>query len=674
MTWMRAAGAFLSITIALLTGLVVVPSARSQEDAASLTLVSQSPWNTLKDPMLEVSVKAQNAGDAALEDLTVGVTIGAAVRSRNAYEASLTEGPDLPIFASTTVERGSLGPGAVRRFDIEVDLSTIGGVSTIDSLVYPMRVDLRSASIPVAEIDSPAIVLVREPEKPLLLSWTIELTGPVAFDPEGRVANPVFEEYVGRTGSLGAEVDALRRLVEARPAPLELVVEPALLEQLQRMADGYARPSGSKVREGEGAAARADELLEDLRDVAAAGWARVTALPFAGSTAPSLIGSGLSGDLPAQLDLGDETVREILGVEPSTEIARPTDGALSEPALAALADRGIEIVLGNADTVERPLQPNEFAPPPSATLEAGGRIVTAVLPDPGTQGLLESGEFLSDPVRRAQAILGELATIWREQPVPDLPRGVAVTLRSGLQPGFWNPFLRRVADAPFLDVVPADELIRLVPPPAEPGPLAQPSTSVFSHGYVEGIKRERRDVAAYRSMVPATSPIPDRLTRNLFYAEAAEYLFDETDGGAWVNEVNRATGDAFARATPDTSQVFTFTSRTGTIPLRMGDPGPTPLTVILELRSAQFRFPDGDRQTVTLSEPDQIVTFRATATTTGQSQIQVIVRAPSGRPIQQQVLVVRTTAVNRIALIITVGAALVLVALWSRRYIRRPTA
>ena len=78
---------------------------------------------------------------------------------------------------------------------------------------------------------------------------------------------------------------------------------------------------------------------------------------------------------------------------------------------------------------------------------------------------------------------------------------------------------------------------------------------------------------------------------------------------------------------------FTFTSATGTIPLRMGDPGDTPLKIVVQLRSAWFRFPDGDQQIVTLTRPNQVVSFRVTATAGGQAHpIQMLVRAPSGRP------------------------------------------
>jgi hypothetical protein len=77
---------------------------------------------------------------------------------------------------------------------------------------------------------------------------------------------------------------------------------------------------------------------------------------------------------------------------------------------------------------------------------------------------------------------------------------------------------------------------------------------------------------------------------------------------------------------------------------------------------------------VTLTEPNQIVTFKATALAAGQSTIQVVLRAPSGRPIQQTTLTVRSTSVNRIAVAVMVAAALVLVVLWSRRLFRRPTS
>jgi len=136
--------------------------------------------------------------------------------------------------------------------------------------------------------------------------------------------------------------------------------------------------------------------------------------------------------------------------------------------------------------------------------------------------------------------------------------------------------------------------------------------------------------------------------------------------------VNAVTENIFARVRPQTAQFFTFTSATGTIPLRMGDPGDTPLKIVIQLRSAWFRFPEGPTQIVTLTRPNQVVSFRVTATAGGQAHpIQMLVRAPSGRPLDDpQTLVVKTAAVSRVALVITVLAAIGLGVLWIRRLLR----
>jgi hypothetical protein len=386
-----------------------------------------------------------------------------------------------------------------------------------------------------------------------------------------------------------------------------------------------------------------------------------------------LLASGLSTDLATQQAAGRETVREILGVDPVMTVVRPPEGALDDAAVSALAALGASTILGDADTVERPPQPNEFAPPPTATLAVGGHAVDLVLPDTGTQALLSQTGFLADPVRAAQATLGELATIWREQPVPSTPRGISVLLPAHSPARFWGAFLGRLTSAPFLRPVAATDLVSEVPPPAAPSAIVAPPTDRFSPAYVEAIKRARRDLLAFRSMLVEPTPLPDRLDRGLLYAESAVYLGNESVGQAWIEHVSQITHDVFSRAVPDTSQVFTFLSETASIPLRMGDPGSFPIRFTLQLRSNRFRFPNGDHQMVTLTQPDQIVTFEATALASGQGTIQVVLRAPSGRAIRQTTLAVSSRSVNRIALLVTGAAALVLVGLWSRRLFKRPT-
>jgi hypothetical protein len=166
--------------------------------------------------------------------------------------------------------------------------------------------------------------------------------------------------------------------------------------------------------------------------------------------------------------------------------------------------------------------------------------------------------------------------------------------------------------------------------------------------------------------------VPDRLQSDLYRAESVA-VGTEPAGQGWLDQVGAVTSDAFARTTPGVSQVFTFTSAEGSIPLRMSDPGPVPLQVHIELQSSHFDFPNGNSRDVTLQRPDQIVTFDAVAKSTGLNPIVVRVRSPSGKVISEQQLNVRSTALNSWALLITVAAALVLLVLWVRRWFRRRT-
>jgi hypothetical protein len=172
--------------------------------------------------------------------------------------------------------------------------------------------------------------------------------------------------------------------------------------------------------------------------------------------------------------------------------------------------------------------------------------------------------------------------------------------------------------------------------------------------------------------------VPTDLRRQLFMATAPPYLSDPEAGRPWLTSVDDTTTSAITSVLPDARpRTFTFTSREGTIPIVMGDPGPTPLQVIVELQSTSFTFPEGNRKTVTVDQPGQVVSFRVVAETSGQNPIYLFVRAPNGRQLPEPspgplaTILVRSTAVNHIALLITIAAALGLVALYSRRWFRR---
>jgi hypothetical protein len=155
-----------------------------------------------------------------------------------------------------------------------------------------MRIDLRSAATQVAVLDTAVIFVVRTPEVPLLLSTTIELTAPPAFDPTDVWSTPRSRRRSPDGLALSAGGGA-RQAGERHAGQPHRSGDPAsLLDQLARMADGYERADGTTVEADADGAARAAAVLTELRHAVSSALVHVSAMPFSAPTIPSLIASG----------------------------------------------------------------------------------------------------------------------------------------------------------------------------------------------------------------------------------------------------------------------------------------------------------------------------------------------------------------------------------------------
>jgi hypothetical protein len=662
----------LALALALLSVAVSVPAARAQDATVVLTLERQTPYATPKDPVVDLAVTATNTGDAPLEELSLGLLLGTAENTRVGEQLSMD--PAIPLTSlggETRTQEGSLKPGESRTFETALDLTSFN-VSQTETHIYPLNVDIRSADSVLAELRTPVLFFFQTPLEPLSFTWTIELAPPITFGPDGSFIDDAIELAIAPGGEIAAKVASLRSLADAR-IPVNVVLSPVLVDTLQRMANGY-RVGGRQVDSGHGGAIAAQQILASLRVSLNATTSSVSVYPFAAPQLPSMLRSGLGRDLDLQIDRGRDLVGAALSLTPFVTVARAPGGQLDEDSIQRLAADGATTLLADAGTVERPEQPNDFAPPPTAAFElpGGGDPMALVLPDTGTQALLASDLVRADPLLASQQALGSLAAVWQEAPVPDTARGVAVALTEDLDlPGaFWDAFTHRVVDAPFLDPVSAQELVSLIPP-TDTSDLLSPSEASFTPDYVAAIHLERRRIDALRSVLPGDAELADELSQDLLYAEAGEYVADPEAGRRWTDAVEVRTAAIFSRAAPAPNQAFTLASVNTTIPLLMpGSEGP-PMTVKIELRSSQLRFPDGSVQEATIGSEDRSVVFRVQATGAGQGSVQVIVRAPNGRVLSDTTFAVRSTAFNRVALAITVAAALALVALWLRRVVAR---
>jgi hypothetical protein len=671
----------------------IAPPAAAQETAVTMRLISQSPVVArYHRGTLDLELLAFNGGATPLRNLSLVVSFGPRIATQDAYEELLS--PEAPAaIAGSAIARDEkqlhFEIGQVpQRITMRVDVERMDAIDQFDSQVYPTLVQLRSESTVVATLVTPMVYLVTEPARPILATTWLQLSAPIAFGADGRLVDAGFPAAIAEGGALRAPLDAIRATTGGRHphGTLDLVLDPLLITQARDVADGYTFADGTAVTQDQ-STAEAGRFVRTLgRTTAFTDTLETVSQPYGDPIVPAMWSSGLSSLLAAERETGrtivDDTLQPgLISTERTvSSIARPRDGRLSDAALGWFVDEDSPIVLGNDDTVDRAPYAGIYAPSPIVPTASGA---TLVLPDPATQSLFDRSDLFADPVLGAQIVLGELAVIWKQAPAPDEPttRGVAVAPPPTLPPDVWSPLLARLSDAPFLKPVIASTLVQQVDVESlgyanGEAPLTAPDTSTFEDAYVARIGTVTRQIEALNSMLPADDPTTTDLRRRLFLSTAPDYQFDPPAGAPWLDSIEATTGRAFAAATPTAatgagSASFTFTSRDGTIPLQFGDPGPTPLHISVELQATTFTFPDGNRKDVTLEQPGQQVMFDVVAQGSGQSQIVVVVRAPDGQVISTTNLTVRSTAVNHIALLVTVGAGVGLVLLYARRWVRR---
>jgi hypothetical protein len=195
----------------------------------------------------------------------------------------------------------------------------------------------------------------------------------------------------------------------------------------------------------------------------------------------------------------------------------------------------------------------------------------------------------------------------------------------------------------------------------------------FPRAYVDVIKQTRRWIEAYGTMLVGESGEPDRLDAKLLLAESGQFLVDQSAGLSFVGSAREEIGSIFGAVRPDTPQLITLTSSSGTgIPIRVTNGNREPLRVFVRLVSQHLRV-SPQSSMVLRADSTQTVNFDVQLNTSGRFLVDVEVTSPSGRVINSDTLIVRSTAYNRFALFITIGAALLALLVWARRFVPRRT-
>ena len=640
------------------------PAGAQTTSSVRLTLLSQSTWNEVGRP-LQLSFEATNTSGAPLDDLSVELIVEAPATSRSLFELSLTQ-DFATLIATPFPQRGALAPGQSRSFHIEQsvnELSTRG-----DSGLFPLKVELRSRDVAVGTLRTPMVFLIEPPKVPLNLVWTWVLSEPIQYRADGTFLAGTLESDIAPTGRLTAMANALSGLASRQ---VDVVVSSVLIDQLQRMAQGYriidANGAVRVVPKGEVGSADAAALLQALRGVAGHRRTELVATPFEDPSLPAMFRAGLAPEFPALAERGGTLVADALARAPAQSVVRPFRSEVDPATLPLLAEAGARAVLLDAGFV--PAQ--RFESPPVIRLVAGRASVTGVLPNPEVASLAVA--YSEDPALAAQVCLGELAAIWLE--LPGTPaRGAAVLFGEdgGLPAPFFARFAQQVRSSSWLHPISATGFVSVVPSPNR-GAVPPRTYPSFGLSYLEQLLASRASLTRFRETVEGSGVLEERLRQNLLAAQSSTMLSDLSLGLSFIEAVQTEIRRTYDRVRIATS-VVTLPSQRGLLPLSLTNDSGQELKVVLRFVSdRRLQFVQGASQRVTLAPGRRTLTILVRAQTTGRIpvKVQVLTRGSTPDTIAERTMVIRSTAYNLVALFVTIGAAMFLLGWWGRRFLPR---
>lgn len=608
-------GRGLVVLLVCMTLWAVPVSAEAQGETA-IELRMERPWFG-PDAPLAMEVDVHNPSDEPLTDLRISTALYERVRSRSALRIAFDGGlPSTPLEAFTS-RLPDIPPGATRTLRISEDTDTLGAFPDAPDGVYPVSVGVRSSTGPaLAEAVTAVAFLSSRPPRPLGLLPVVMVAPDPILDPGGDLL-PGSPE---RLETLTASLESLRDV----EVPFGLTVSPVFLGEAAQLPEENASAPLRALAE------RADVLLAPNT------WTRLTDLQDGPEVA---------------LAEGRRLLEEGLGTE-TTALVHPPDLVLDDEALEGLADAGRAALVDGTvlgDTQVTPARPVRAAG--TILIPTDAPLAEALA---AADGSLDTGRAVADT-----------AMLYFEQ--PGLRRTVAVAVEPG--PAGLG-FLDALGRAPWIRIVESAEATTLDAPEAAPDLPAVPSPP---EAYTRAVASAEDALGRFEGYTLPDNPIAARLRAALGSAGSTALWDEDWNGGrryaGRILDVLRAEEGLLEIA----RTAVTFTSSRGEVPVTVINNADYPVSVRIELSSPKVRFPEGESATIEgLRPPGETVTFNAVTESSGTFPLTVTLTSPDTETtLAHREVIVRSTAVNTVALVLTSAAALFLIAWYGRRFLLR---
>jgi hypothetical protein len=668
--------ASLAVAVTLVAALGAPSAAQEAAPTLEVVLLSVSPVAGPKAP-LAYRVAVRNRGQAPLGDLRVRALLGQPVDTRSEL-ASLLTTPGGPTVGEQPLDDfrpavAEVAAGATQRLERrQVELPQGLGAQRA-GVVLPLSIQVDAAG-PAGQVTASlrtfVVDLPASASQPLRAALLVPLHEPTHRNPTGDFVDDELARLLAPSGSLGAVAAELAR---SGAPPATMVVDAMLVEEATAMVGGWRLRQGGKrttVSPGDQLSRNADRFLRHLK--AAASDNPPAAFPYANADLPALVraGGGLRGEPPVRV--GRDLLRNGLGTAPDETLAWPVDGAIDGAVLQTLDQTGSDVVV---------LDPRHLPAPSTGTtqnatvdLDGSDPPQRALVGDPPLSAALTDPRAATAPAEWAQRVLAETAVAWLERPNSSDPRGILLAPPQGWRPtpAFFRSLVRGLGAATWLRLQPASTLAAEVSQGPGQGErrlatvIAADVGAGLPGSYLNRVEQARSELASFRRAVGNDFRPAAGFDRDLLVAESSDWrpVAARARGRSFIRAVGQGIRGVYRRIQVGTTPV-TLTARRGTIPITVTNQSDERVTVVLRLTSPKVDLPAASEAFVL--EPRRRTTqlLQVGTRATGTFPIRVEVLTPDGEvTIAAGEIRLISTALNRVALALTGGAAGVLLLWW----------
>jgi Family of unknown function (DUF6049) len=651
-------------TTPVVSGIRAATAASGGSSAPGIVLTSQTAWVKTGQPFsMTVDVHA----NVAESDLGVTLSVYTPPEGQSSFDETIAGDTSNETLLSDTptVELKSL-PSSGSGFKIDVGITAASytapnGAFDLDlqcdtggcSGVYPLRVQLMDTATGTVLAELVTYVVFVESQVGSRLR--VSLVAPFGTAPTTTGSGAT------QVAPSGRELQRLTSLVSTlsgSSTPVTVLPQPQTVEALE---------SG-------GTAART--VVADLATVSDNATGEVLPAPYVWVDPASVVDSGLTSELAAQVSRGQE-VMQAARVQTSGSAAI-VSGAIDPETLDALIASGAsEVVLPSSDLTT---VTGRFAGPSVQTFKlamAHGKTIEAVETNQTLQDELADRQNVSG-VLAANQLLADMALISFEDPDASWSRGVVLSPDLGWDPpsGFLSTLLSGLAEIPVLEPVTLTDFFSQVAGGNDGGNPDSgngwPGTRQLVDGSVSGtdfpaslVTTARQQLSALYSIVQKSEDLAP-LNDLVLCAESVLLSRDQQD--AYLSQISGLVDKGAAVATLTSAHTIRLTSQTATIPITLVRLVSYPVTVKLDLSSEKLGFlHHSNPQTVRLNQRIQTVDVDVFARTAGDFPVVVSVKSPSGNLVIASVkFTVRSLSTSVVAIVLTAVAAAVLLVWWAR--------